>query len=180
MSTFDPYGTSKYKGMNVRDDEGQNVEEVMSKVGEKVGFKKRKKMGGVIVTGGETSSSSSSSSNSGNNGNNGNGNSSSNNNYSNSNSYSNNVVPQDRVRIKIEKIENPHYPLESQVQVPLTNTHIKTETIKTEYMKMINSETVKLETVKTEIKIEPKLEPPPPPAKMVFSSFSMAKKIQKK
>lgn len=45
LSTFDPYGTNVYKGMKVGDDHLQTELEIMSKKGEKVGFKKRKKMG---------------------------------------------------------------------------------------------------------------------------------------
>jgi hypothetical protein len=44
LSTFDPYGTNIYKGMKVGDDHLQTELETMTKKGEKIGFKKRKKM----------------------------------------------------------------------------------------------------------------------------------------
>jgi hypothetical protein len=45
MSTFDPYGTSIYKGRRVNQDQGNDEVVTMAKKGEIVGFKKRKKSG---------------------------------------------------------------------------------------------------------------------------------------
>lgn len=45
MSTFDPYGTSIYKGRRVNQDQGNDEVVTMAKKGEVVGFKKRKKSG---------------------------------------------------------------------------------------------------------------------------------------
>jgi hypothetical protein len=45
MSTFDPYGTSIYKGRRVNQDQGNDEVVTMAKKGEVVGFKKRKKCG---------------------------------------------------------------------------------------------------------------------------------------
>lgn len=45
MSTFDPYGTSIYKGRRVNQDQGNDEVVTLAKKGEVVGFKKRKKSG---------------------------------------------------------------------------------------------------------------------------------------
>lgn len=50
MSTFDPYGTSIYKGRRVNQDQGNDEVVTMAKKGEVVGFKKRKKSGIVANT----------------------------------------------------------------------------------------------------------------------------------
>ena len=176
MNTFDPYGTKMYKGMSVRDDEGRQGEEVMTKVGEKVGFKKRKKMGTAGGgSGGEVSSnSSSSSSNSNSNGNHSSGSIGSSSSSSGRNGSKNSGI-EDQVKIKIEKVD-AHYPAQPATYPPppppLLYQPIKTETIKTESVKI---ESVDLLFIKTEMKIEPKIEP----VKTSFS-FNGAKKMQKK
>ena len=160
MSTFDPYGTSMYKGMRVGDGESHRELQTMTKKGEKVGFKKRKKMGTSVVTGSSSSSSSSSS----------------NDNVHINGDSSCSITGNDNHR---------HLKEENSDQVNCTAS-INTVQIKIEKDYLLSSFPPEREDVypfqnaciKTEIKLEPKTEPSISPVKMSFG-FNTSKKLRK-
>ena len=124
MSTFDPYGTSIYKGRRVNQDQGNDEVVTMAKKGEVVGFKKRKKSGMAANTVSDgrhddtdlSSSSSSSSSSSGGGG------------GSSTHIVSTNFInkPQD-IHIKTEKVEITNTALNQQNLNIVIKTEIKQE-----------------------------------------------------
>ena len=153
MSTFDPYGTNMYKGMKVNDDEGLQENQTMSKKGEKVGFKKRKKISSsvsnVTINGSNSSSSSSSS----------------------SRNEEKSDVSRDGCNISI-KIERNHHSDEIQIkeESKFSISSLPAADISRDQLTDM--------VIKTEIKLEPIIEPLLPAVKMSFG-FNATKKLRK-
>ena len=152
MSTFDPYGTNMYKGMKVNDDEGLQENQTMSKKGEKVGFKKRKKISSSVSNVTINGSNSSSSSSSGRN-------------------EEKSDVSRDGCNISI-KIERNHHSDEIQIKEE-SNFSISSLPAAD-----ISRDQLTDMVIKTEIKLEPIIEPLLPAVKMSFG-FNATKKLRK-
>ena len=167
MSTFDPYGTNMYKGMKVNDDEGRQEFQTMSKRGEKVGFKKRKKIGttvpSVAINGSSSSSSISSNSNS----------NSNRNEVKIKNEVKSDVSSDDcNVYIKVEKCEHSSNTLQKD------DILIKEENfsfLSSQPLENISTDQLTVLEIKTEIKLEPKIESSIPAAKISFGFNAMKK-----
>ena len=165
MSTFDPYGTNMYKGMKVNDDEGRQEFQTMSKRGEKVGFKKRKKIGTTVPSVAINGSASSSSS---------------------SNSNRNEVKIKNEVKsdvssdgcnvyIKVEKCDHSSNILQKD------DILIKEEnfsSLSSQPLENVSTDHLTVVEIKTEIKLEPKIESSIPAVKISFG-FNAMKKLRK-
>ena len=165
MSTFDPYGTNMYKGMKVNDDEGRQEFQTMSKRGEKVGFKKRKKIGTTVPSVAINGSSSS---------------------ISNNNSNRNEVKIRNEVKsdvssdgcnvhIKVEKCDHSSNVLQKD------NIQIKEEkfsSLSSQPLENVPTDQSTDVELKTEIKLEPKIESSIPAVKISFG-FNAMKKLRK-
>ena len=164
MSTFDPYGTNMYKGMKVNDDEGRQEFQTMSKRGEKVGFKKRKKIGTTVPSVAINGSASSSSSN----------------NDRNEVKIKNEVksdVSSDgcNVYIKVEKCDHSSNILQKD------DILIKEENfsfLSSQPLENVSTDHLTVVEIKTEIKLEPKIESSIPAVKISFG-FNAMKKLRK-
>ena len=159
MSTFDPYGTNMYKGMKVNDDEGRQEFQTMSKRGEKVGFKKRKKIGTTVPSVAINGSSSSIS-----------------NNNSNRNEVKSDVSSDGcNVHIKVEKCDHSSNVLQKD------NIQIKEEkfsSLSSQPLENVSTDHLTVVEIKTEIKLEPKIESSIPAVKISFG-FNAMKKLRK-
>ena len=151
MSTFDPYGTNMYKGMKVNDDEGLQENQTMSKKGEKVGFKKRKKIGSsvsnVTINGSNSSSSSS------------------------SRNEEKSDISRNGCNISI-KIERNHHSDEIQIKEESNFSISSLPPADVSRDRLTDA------VIKTEIKLEPKIELLLPAVKMSFG-FNATKKLRK-
>ena len=151
MSTFDPYGTNMYKGMKVNDDEGHQENQTMSKKGEKVGFKKRKKIGSsvsnVTINGSNSSSSSS------------------------SRNEEKSDISRNGCNISI-KIERNHHSDEIQIKEESNFSISSLPPADVSRDRLTDA------VIKTEIKLEPKIELLLPAVKMSFG-FNATKKLRK-
>ena len=157
MSTFDPYGTNMYKGMKVNDDEGLQEFQTMSKRGEKVGFKKRKKICTTVPSVAINGSASS-------------------NNNSNRNEVKSDVSSDGcNVHIKVEKCDHSSNVLQKD------NIQIKEEKfsfLSSQPLENVSTDHLTVVEIKTEIKLEPKIESSIPAAKISFG-FNAMKKLRK-
>ena len=163
MSTFDPYGTNMYKGMKVNDDEGRQEFQTMSKRGEKVGFKKRKKICTTVPSVAINGSASSSSSNS----------SSNRNEVKIKNEVKSDVSSDGcNVYIKVEKCDHSSNVLQKD------NIQIKEEkfsSLSSQPLENVSTDHLTVVEIKTEIKLEPKIESSIPAVKISFGFNAMKK-----